>query len=124
MDALTQRWILLNKNGKTMVVGFSNDWCLMCCSPISISQIFSIAYSEMNEFNQEQTLRQNFDQLILNIRTYLLIVENISNSFDGRMGWKEFKFCFKLATSQVVSYQVALVPPNGWRLKVYIYTCC
>lgn len=57
----------------------------------------------MNEFNQEQTLRQNFDQLLLNIRTYLLIVENISNSFEGRMGWKEFKFCFKLATSQIVS---------------------
>lgn len=62
-----------------------------------------IAYSEMNEFNREQTLRQNFDQLILNIRTYMLILENISNSFDGRVGWKEFKFCFKLATSQVVS---------------------
>lgn len=57
----------------------------------------------MNEFNREQTLRQNFDQLILNIRTYMLILENISNSFDGRVGWKEFKFCFKLATSQVVS---------------------
>lgn len=63
-----------------------------------------IAYSEMNDFNKEQTLRQNFDQLILNIRTYMLIIENISNSFDGRVGWKEFKFCFKLATSQVVCY--------------------
>lgn len=65
----------------------------------------SIAYSGMNDYNREQTLRQNFDQLILNIHTYILIIQNISNSFDGRVGWKEFKFCFKLAASQVVRIQ-------------------
>lgn len=58
----------------------------------------------MNAANKKQTIRQNLEQLILDIPTYILIIENISNSLDEKIGWKEFKFCFKLATSQIVSY--------------------
>lgn len=57
----------------------------------------------MNAANKKQTIRQNLEQLILDIPTYILIIENISNSLDEKIGWKEFKFCFKLATSQIVS---------------------
>lgn len=56
----------------------------------------------MNAANKKQTIRQNLEQLILDIPTYILIIENISNSLDEKIGWKEFKFCFKLATSQIV----------------------
>lgn len=53
--------------------------------------------------NKRSTIRQNLEQLILDIPAYILIVENISDRLDDRIGWKEFKFCFKLATSQIVS---------------------
>lgn len=63
---------------------------------------FRNAFDEMNTANKQQTIRQNLEQLILDIPTYILIIENISNSLDEKIGWKEFKFFFKLATSQIV----------------------
>lgn len=56
----------------------------------------------MNNSNREQTIRQNLEQLILDIPDYISFLENISNSLDEKIGWKEFKFFFKLATSQIV----------------------
>lgn len=66
----------------------------------------------MNAANKKQTIRQNLEQLILDIPTYILIIENISNSLDEKIGWKEFKFCFKLATSQIVSDLCAFIISN------------
>lgn len=60
------------------------------------------AFNEMNLANKEQTIRQNLEQLITDIPAYIEMVENVANSFDEKIGWKEFKFCFKLATSQIV----------------------
>lgn len=57
----------------------------------------------MNLANKEQTIRQNLEQLISDIPAYIEMLENVANSFDEKIGWKEFKFCFKLATSQIVS---------------------
>lgn len=56
----------------------------------------------MNLANKEQTIRQNLEQLISDIPSYIEMLENVANSFDEKIGWKEFKFCFKLATSQIV----------------------
>lgn len=58
----------------------------------------------MNIKNKQQTIHQNLEQLILEIPSYIVMLENISSSIDERNGWKEFKFFFKLATSQIVSY--------------------
>lgn len=56
----------------------------------------------MNLANKEQTIRQNLEQLISDTPSYIEMLENVANSFDEKIGWKEFKFCFKLATSQIV----------------------
>lgn len=100
MDASAPHWTSSNRNSEEQFFFSSRKFTFFL---IFCHFAHSIAYSEMNEMNREQTLRQNFDQLILNIDTYILILQNISNSFDGRVGWKEFKFCFKLAASQMVS---------------------
>lgn len=68
---------------------------------LDIVQQKKAAFNEMNTNNKEQTIRQNLEQLILDIPAYILILENISNSLDEKIAWKEFKFCFKLATSQI-----------------------
>lgn len=57
----------------------------------------------MNMINKQQTIRQNLEQLVLDIPAHVLFLENIANSLDEKIAWKEFKFCFKLATSQIVS---------------------
>lgn len=64
---------------------------------------YSTAFNEMNIANKQQTIRQNLEQLVLDMPEHILFLENIANSLDEKIGWKEFKFCFKLATSQIVS---------------------
>lgn len=57
----------------------------------------------MNLASKKSTIHQNLEQLILDIPTYITFIENLSDRLDEKIGWKEFKFCFKLATSQIVS---------------------
>ncbi|KAG4075849.1 hypothetical protein HA402_003675 [Bradysia odoriphaga] len=68
---------------------------------LDIVQQKKTAFNEMNLANKEQTIRQNLEQLISDIPAYIEMLENVANSFDEKIGWKEFKFCFKLATSQI-----------------------
>lgn len=59
----------------------------------------------MDFLSKRSTINQNLEQLILDIPTYLLIMENLSDRLEEKLGWKEFKFCFKLATQQIVSFK-------------------
>ncbi|XP_037937883.1 uncharacterized protein LOC119671364 [Teleopsis dalmanni] len=60
-----------------------------------------IIYCEMDYLSKCSTINQNLEQLIVDLPAYILIVENLSDRLDEKLGWKEFKFCFKLATSQI-----------------------
>uniref|UniRef100_A0A1I8PSK8 BTB domain-containing protein n=1 Tax=Stomoxys calcitrans TaxID=35570 RepID=A0A1I8PSK8_STOCA len=68
-----------------------------------------ITYCEMDFLCKHSTINQNLEQLILDIPTYILIMENLLDRLEEKLGWKEFKFCFKLATSQI----------NGVIVKVF-----
>lgn len=63
----------------------------------------------MSFLSKKSTINQNLEQLIVDIPTYILIVENLSDRLDDKIGWKEFKFCFKLATSQIVRENIILL---------------
>uniref|UniRef100_W8BR21 TD and POZ domain-containing protein 4 n=1 Tax=Ceratitis capitata TaxID=7213 RepID=W8BR21_CERCA len=67
------------------------------------------AYCEMDFLSKRSTINQNLEQLIIDIPTYILIMENLSDRVDEKLGWKEFKFCFKLATSQINGVIVKLL---------------
>ncbi|XP_017015428.2 uncharacterized protein [Drosophila takahashii] len=58
-------------------------------------------FCEMDFLSKSSTIHQNLEQLIMDIPAYIFIVENLSDRLDDKLGWKEFKFCFKLATSQI-----------------------
>uniref|UniRef100_A0A1L8DML4 BTB domain-containing protein n=1 Tax=Nyssomyia neivai TaxID=330878 RepID=A0A1L8DML4_9DIPT len=58
-------------------------------------------FVEMATDEKERTIRRNLDQLILELPSYIGRIEKLSDNLDGNIGWKEFKFCFKLATGQV-----------------------
>ncbi|KAH8356558.1 hypothetical protein KR200_002862 [Drosophila serrata] len=58
-------------------------------------------YCDMDFLSKSSTINQNLEQLIMDIPAYIFIVENLSDRLDDKLGWKEFKFCFKLATSQI-----------------------
>lgn len=57
----------------------------------------------MSEFNKEVIIRQNLHQLIAELPSYIEILEHMSDNIESKIGWKEFKCCFKVATSQIVS---------------------
>ncbi|XP_001354378.1 uncharacterized protein [Drosophila pseudoobscura] len=58
-------------------------------------------FCDMDFLSKISTINQNLEQLIVDIPAYIFIVENMSDRLDDKLGWKEFKFCFKLATSQI-----------------------
>ncbi|XP_054728578.1 uncharacterized protein LOC129237707 isoform X1 [Anastrepha obliqua] len=67
------------------------------------------SFCDMDYLSKRSTINQNLEQLIIDIPAYILIMENLSDRVDEKLGWKEFKFCFKLATSQI----------NGVIVKVF-----
>lgn len=72
-------------------------------SALEIIQHKKTTFSIMTIPNKESTIARNLEQLILEMPSYIKRLEDLSDSMDEKIGWKEFKFCFKLATSQIVS---------------------
>lgn len=60
-------------------------------------------FMEMSEVEKEQTIRRNLEFLLQEFPNYIKRLESLENNFDSNVGWKEFKFCFKLGTGQIVS---------------------
>lgn len=56
----------------------------------------------MDFLSKRSTINKNLDQLIVDVPAYILMLESLSERLNDKLGWKEFKFCFKLATSQIV----------------------
>lgn len=99
MDELQWLWILFNRRSKNVLFKYK------FAGVDEIHLFYRTAFNEMNSTNKEQTIRQNLEQLISDIPAYIEMLENVANSFDEKIGWKEFKFCFKLATSQIVRHK-------------------
>ena len=59
-------------------------------------------FNEMNLLHQHQTVRRNLEQLALEVPAAIGQLEELCDTIDEKIGWKEFKFCFKFLTSQVV----------------------
>ncbi|KAL7743025.1 hypothetical protein ACLKA6_011381 [Drosophila palustris] len=66
-------------------------------------------FCEMDFPSKQSTINQNLEQLIMDIPAYIKLIQNLSDRLDDKLGWKEFKFCFKLATSQINGVIVKLL---------------
>ncbi|XP_055617390.1 uncharacterized protein LOC129762851 [Toxorhynchites rutilus septentrionalis] len=58
-------------------------------------------FNEMNHLHQHQTIRRNLEQLTIEVPIIIARLEELCETIDEKIGWKEFKFCFKFLTSQV-----------------------
>uniref|UniRef100_A0A182JMU1 BTB domain-containing protein n=1 Tax=Anopheles atroparvus TaxID=41427 RepID=A0A182JMU1_ANOAO len=58
-------------------------------------------FNEMNLMDQHQTVRRNLEQLAVEVPAAIGQLEELCDTIDEKIGWKEFKFCFKFLTSQV-----------------------
>nr|XP_029717691.1 uncharacterized protein LOC115260678 [Aedes albopictus] len=59
------------------------------------------SFNEMNHLHQHETVRSNLEQITHEVPIYIARLEELCDIIDERIGWKEFKFCFKFLTSQV-----------------------
>lgn len=57
----------------------------------------------MNLAEKQSCISINIDHVLIEIPIIIERLEDLSKSMDDKFGWKEFKFCFKFATSHIVS---------------------
>lgn len=62
----------------------------------------------MNLMERQNCLIMNMDHLLIEIPNAIERLEELSKNMDDKFGWKEFKFCFKFATSHIVSFFIAI----------------
>lgn len=62
----------------------------------------------MNLAEKQNCISINMDHVLIEIPIVIERLEDLSKSMDDKFGWKEFKFCFKFATSYIVSKISAL----------------
>lgn len=59
----------------------------------------------MNLAEKQSCISINMDHVLIEIPIVIERLEDLSKNMDDKFGWKEFKFCFKFATSHIVSRQ-------------------
>lgn len=57
----------------------------------------------MTNGNKVRSVSRTIDQLVEEVPVFLLRIEEITEDLDDKLEWREFKFCFKVASSKVVS---------------------
>lgn len=68
-----------------------------------LSPDFRLAFKSMNIAEKQSCININMDHLLTEIPNVIERLEELSKNMDDKFGWKEFKFCFKFATSHIVS---------------------
>lgn len=58
----------------------------------------------MTSANKVRSVARNLEQLIEELPIFLLRLEEVTAALDDKLEWREFKFCFKVGTSKVVSF--------------------
>lgn len=58
----------------------------------------------MSSAQKVRSIARNLEQLIEELPIFLLRLEDVTATFDEKLEWREFKFCFKVGTSKVVSF--------------------
>lgn len=62
----------------------------------------------MNLAEKQSCISINMDHVLIEIPIIIERLEDLAKNMDDKFGWKEFKFCFKFATSHIVSSMTML----------------
>lgn len=58
----------------------------------------------MTSGNKVRNVSRSLEQVVEELPVILLRLEEVIAALDDRLEWREFKFCFKVGSSKVVSY--------------------
>lgn len=67
---------------------------------------FRMTFNSMNLAEKQTCISINMDHLLIEIPIVIERLEELSRSMDDKVGWKEFKFCFKFMTSHIVIFSL------------------
>ena len=68
--------------------------------------LFRFTFKSLNQAEKLSCININIDHLLYEIPNVIERIEELSRNMDDKFGWKEFKFCFKFATSHIVSLSI------------------
>lgn len=57
----------------------------------------------MTSGNKVRSVSRSLEQLVEELPVFLLRLEEVTAALDDKLEWREFKFCFKVGSSKVVS---------------------
>lgn len=60
-------------------------------------------FNDLSSAQKVRSIAKNLEQLIEELPIFLIRLEEVMAAFDEKLEWREFKFCFKVGTSKVVS---------------------
>lgn len=69
----------------------------------------------MSSAQKVRSVARNLELLIEELPIFLLRLEEVTAALDEKLEWREFKFCFKVGTSKVVSIGELYVIQNRLR---------
>lgn len=75
--------------------------------------IFRENFNEMSFAHKVRSVSRNLEQLIDELPFFLLRLEEVTEALDDRVEWRDFKFCFKVGTSKVVSIHLLFMKLSG-----------
>lgn len=67
--------------------------------------LLRLTFKNMNQTEKQNCISINMDHVLIEIPIVIERLEDLSKNMDDKFGWKEFKFCFKFATSHIVSWK-------------------
>lgn len=76
--------------------------------------IYRESFNEMTGAQKVRSVARNLEQLIEELPILLLRLEEVTAALDDRLEWREFKFCFKVGTSKVVSFLLCRIMCSTW----------
>ncbi|XP_077301228.1 uncharacterized protein LOC143921733 [Arctopsyche grandis] len=69
-------------------------------------------FADMTPAGKIRSVFHNLEQIIEELPVFLLRLEEVNTAVDDEIQWREFKFCFKVATSKVSGILAKLVLHN------------
>ncbi|XP_039292547.1 uncharacterized protein LOC111055920 [Nilaparvata lugens] len=90
---------------------------------MSLKEVNIERFNEMTNVNKVRIVSRSLEQLIEEIPIFIVRLEEITAALDDKLGWRDFKFCFKVGSSKVHDFVKRLVTHKSTLHSIVIQLC-